>query len=349
MAATLAAIGSLVSAGAGVAGVLSSNTRSAQTSADYSYQALINAINQQQQQAQQNVIANQQARSGYTDSQGNALSYDPYTNSWNYTLGKLPQEEATAASIASIMRNTTDMRQAEAANVDATQRSLTASDAADRAMRAIQAYAPTTPEGLTGALMEKAFISNRETEDPLIADTLRQYARMGSSAGPVLAALQRQSADDLRKSVLDATIQGYTNAADINKTNLGSLYSAYNTANANATPSFTYPGVQTDSTPNTMAQLAAYRAANAAKTGADTASDTTASTGQTTAAAKNAASNVVDSNASGTQLSAAGKSLADVITSGGKLYQQLFGTGTTKKDTSSDTFGSGTNQAGGLY
>jgi hypothetical protein len=180
----ISAIAALASAGAGIAGVMGSNTKSAQQSADYSGYALQNAQNQQQYQAALNALALQRSSAGSADSLGTTQKYDPYTNQWTTTLGPLPQSQAISQNIADIARNTTDVRMAQRANEQATGRSLTAADAADSAMRAIRAYSPMTPGALTGALEQKATMANRQIQDPLVADTLRTYARMGTSAGP---------------------------------------------------------------------------------------------------------------------------------------------------------------------
>lgn len=325
VAAALTAAAAVASAGAGIYGLTQTNTRSAQQAADYSAANLQNAQNQQQYQAMLNAIALQRSTAGYSDSLGTTQKYDPYTNQWTTTLGALPQRQATSQALADISRNTTDMRTAQTANQDALSRSLTASDASDTAMRAIRDYNPMTPGGLTGALIEKTTNANRAVQDPLVADTLRQYARMGTSAGPVLAQLQRESADGLRKSIIDSTIAGYTNAGSINRDNMASLLGKYSTLNANATPTFNYPGIATDDTNKTLANLAAYRAAQGGKSASDAAGNVAAMTNATSLASGNAAKNVVDSNFQANQFANAGKGVEALVKSGTDLYKTLGG------------------------
>jgi hypothetical protein len=331
VAAAIAAAAAVASAGAGIYGALNTNTRSAQQAADYTGANLQNARDQQQYQAMLNAIALQRSTAGYGDSLGTTQKYDPYTNQWTTTLGALPQQQATSQALADISRNTTDMRTAQTANQDALSRSLTASDASDTAMRAIRAYNPMTPGGLTGALIERTTNANRAVQDPLVADTLRQYARMGTSAGPVLSQLQRESADGLRKSIIDSTIAGYTNAGSINRDNMASLLGKYSTLNANATPSFNYPGIASDDTNKTLANLAAYRAAQGGKAASDAAGNVPGMVNATTLASSNAAKNVVDSNFQANQINNLGKGFENLVKSGTDLYKS-FGIGSKKTD-----------------
>jgi hypothetical protein len=333
--AAITAAAGLASAGAGLAGTLSANTRSAQQQSDISQGALNNARSQQQYQAMLNAIALQRSTAGSTDSMGTTQSYDPYTNTWNTKLGALPQQQAISQGQAQISRNTTDLRNAQVANQEAMRRSYAASDAADSAMRAIRAYNPVTQGGLTGALEQRATMANRQVQDPLVADTLRTYARMGTSAGPVLAQLQNQSATDLRKAIIDATISGYGGASDVNKNNMASLLGKYSTLNANATPTLQYPGIATDDTNKTMAQLAAYRAAQGGRAATDAAASVPGMTGQVTTAASGAAKNVVDSNFQANQLANLGKGFENFVNKGTDAYNKVsdaFGPTTYKDD-----------------
>jgi hypothetical protein len=328
----ISAIAALASAGAGIAGVMGSNTRSAQQSADYTNYALQNTIDQQRYKGLLDSIALQRSSAGSSDSLGTTQRYDPYTNQWITELGPLPQQTAISQNLANIARNTTDVQMAQRANADAVSRSLTAADAADSAMRAIRAYSPMTPGALTGALEQKATMANRQVQDPLVADTLRTYARMGTSAGPVLSQLQSGSADNLRKAIIDATVAGQTNASSVNKDNMASLLGRYSTLNANATPTFNYPGIATDDTNKTLANLAAYRAAQSGSAASNASRDVAAMTGQVTGAAKDAAGNVVDSNFQANQLANLGKGFENFVTKGTDAYNKIFGSPSKKTD-----------------
>ena len=331
--AAIGAAAALASAGAAVYGATRANTKSAQQSADYSLWGLQNARDQQQYQALLNAIALKRGTAGYEDSLGTTQSYDPYTNTWKTSLGAIPQAQAIAKGNADISRNTTDLRMAQEANRGALGRSLTAGDAADTAMRAVRAYNPMSADALTGALMERATMANRSVQDPLVADTLRQYARMGTSAGPVLSQLQRQSSEDLRKAIIDSTIAGRTNAGSINNQNMSSLLGKYSTLNANANPQFNYPGVATDNTNSTMAQLAMYRASQGSKAASDAANNVPGMVNAGTAAASGAAKNVVDSNFQANQIANLGKGFENLVGSGKDLYNSLFGDSTSKRST----------------
>jgi hypothetical protein len=71
---------------------------------------------------------------------------------------------------------------------------------------------------------------------PLIADTLRQSARTGSAAGPVLAQLGRTSADELSKQMSDNVVKAATSTGDINTSQRQALMSPIATLSAAGTP-----------------------------------------------------------------------------------------------------------------
>jgi hypothetical protein len=132
-----------------------------------------------------------------------------------------------------------------------------------------------------------------------------------------------QSGDDLRKAIIDATIAGQTNAADINSKNTASLLGRYSTLNANATPTFNYPGIATDDTNKTMANLAAYRALQSGRSATEAAASVPNMTGQVTGAAKDAAGNVVDSNFQANQLANLGKGFENLVSKGTDAYTKI--------------------------
>lgn len=331
--ATLLAAG--ITAAASAASTAMTNNTSSKTSSNISNSALLQSIYNQMNQSSYNAEALKRSTAGYSDSTGTTQTYDPYTNTWNTQLGPTAQAEALASGQASVARDTTDLRQAEAANTAATGRSLSATDATDSALRAIQNYNTITPQSLTGDLIEQATTANRNAETPVIADTVRQYARQGTAAGPVLANLQRQSADSLRSAIIDSTIKGYQTAGSLNSTNQKNLTDKYTTVAAGSVPTFQYPGIATDSTSNTMAQLAAYRAGQSTNAASTAGKDVTDSTNANTTAASNAAKNVSSSNYNASQLSNYGKTLASLFSSGNvDAWNKVFGSDSSSKKVS---------------
>lgn len=322
---SIAAIAGIASAGAGIYGTLSRNQQSAQQSSNINNDALRNAIYAQMNSAGLNAEALKRSTAGYTDSSGTSQAYDPYTNTWKTTLGALPQQDTNASLLASIQRNTTDMRQAQGANAQSAGRALQSSDAADSALRGLRAFNPMSANGLTGALIERATTANRNAETPLIQDTLRQYARMGTSAAPVLSQLQRQSADNLRSSIIDSTIAGYQNAGGINAQNQKNLTDRYSTTMAGAQPQFQYPGINPNNTSNALAQLTAYRAGQSGQAATYAARNPMDAANSVTGAARNAASSVPSSNFAGQQVTDLGKGVKNLTDSGIDAYQNLFG------------------------
>jgi hypothetical protein len=89
-------------------------------------------------------------------------------------------------------------------------RALMAARSAGPALAAVNNFKPMSVGGLEGALQQNATMANRQAEDPIIADTLRQFMRSGTAAGPVLTQMERGNADTLRKTVNEDTINAMT-------------------------------------------------------------------------------------------------------------------------------------------
>jgi hypothetical protein len=194
---------------------------------------------------------------GYTDSQGNSYSYDPGTNSWVSTLGKLPAQVQTAADQAAISRNTTDLAQAQNANARADMNAARAQPLIDAAQRRLANFQPMTGSGLGALLGETAANANTTAYRPVIQDTLRTFARTGTAAGPVLADIGRRSSADLRQSMIDAQVKGMAGATDINNANRQGLATDLSSAITAGTPQFQYPGIVPST--NTKDMLAALQ------------------------------------------------------------------------------------------
>ena len=188
-------------------------------------------------------LYDQLGQAGYTDSQGNSYSYDPGTNSWVSTLGKLPAQVQTAADQAAISRNTTDLAQAQGANARADMNAARAQPLIDAAQRRLANFQPMTGSELGALLGETAANANTTAYRPVIQDTLRTFARTGTAAGPVLADIGRRSSADLRQSMIDAQVQGMTQAGNINNQNRSGLATDLSSAITAGTPQFQYPGI----------------------------------------------------------------------------------------------------------
>ena len=276
--------------------------------------ALADAANNRYQQSLIQALINNRSIAGTTDSAGSTVRYDPGTNQWISTLGKLPQEVQTSADQAAVSRNTTDLRQAQTANERAAGRAAQGEQYADTARRNLSDYRPLGSDQLIGLLQRQGTEASDNTFRPLVQDTLRQFARTGTSAGPVLGQIGRDAASNLRSNLMDAQIKGMTSIDQLNQGRRQGLESAATTGSTLATPAFGYSGISPSSYANTMAQLASSRATAGAQLPAyGTAGVNTAETGLQGAYGKAAAS-VPDPN---TSLNSAASGLKDLQTAFG--------------------------------
>jgi hypothetical protein len=205
-------------------------------------------------------LINQRSVAGSVDEAGTSMRYDPATNQWVSELGKLPREAQTASDQASISRNTTDLRQAQAANAQAAIRAARGEGYADTTRRNLEDFRPTSGSEMAGLLGEQATRASNATYTPLIADTLRQFARTGTSAGPVLAELGKSSAGNLRDSLIEAQLKGRSGADQLNQSRRADLSGAAQTGASLATPGFGYSQINPSSYSSTMAALLGQRA-----------------------------------------------------------------------------------------
>jgi hypothetical protein len=97
-------------------------------------------------------LINQRSTAGSVDEAGTSMRYDPATNQWVSELGKLPREAQTASDQASISRNTTDLRQAQAANAQAAIRAARGEGYADTTRRNLEDFRPTSGSEMAGLL-----------------------------------------------------------------------------------------------------------------------------------------------------------------------------------------------------
>lgn len=254
---TIAAVGALGSAAINASG--RSNGQAIQQSG-ISNQALGVAQNNMQQMALLQALINRRSVAGSVDEAGTSMRYDPATNQWVSQLGKLPGQVQTASDQASVSRNTTDLRQAQAANEQAAIRASRGEGYADTARRELESFRPRGHDEMVGLLGEQATRASNNTFRPLVADTLRSFARTGTSAGPVLAEIGRSSAGNLRDSLMEAQIKGMSSADQMNEGRRQSLTGAAQAGGALATPGFGYSQLNPSSYASTMANLLGQRA-----------------------------------------------------------------------------------------
>jgi hypothetical protein len=251
-------------AGLGSAAINSSRTNNqAQQRSGLAANAQASAESNAQQQAMIQALINKRSTAGYEDSAGSSLRYDPATNQWISALGKLPEQVQTSADQAAVSRNTTDLRQAQAANAQSAIRAARYGGYADTTRRELESFRPRRQDELVGLLGQQAINANNATYRPLVADTLRQFARTGTSAGPVLAQLGKGSADSLRDSLIDAQLKGMQNTDAINQNNHAALQGNAQAASGLSTPAFGYSQISPSTYASTMANLANQRATTA--------------------------------------------------------------------------------------
>lgn len=292
---TIAGI-SAVAGLASSAASLSRNNDQQTTNEAIQNRALADAENTQYQQQLVQALANRRAVAGQTDSFGTSLTYDPSTNQWTTTYGQQPADALRAQMQAGISRNTYDLRQAQLANATEALRATRAGGAADAAARDVSTFRPMSSSELVGLLQQQATNAQQKTFQPLVADTLRQMARSGTSAAPVLAKLGTTEAQSLRDSLIDAQIKGMQNVDTINTSRRSALQSAASDAAKLATPSFSYPSIASSGVDNTMAQVAASRAQNAATVPATTMGGVNQAQSNVSNAAKTAGESTADTN-----------------------------------------------------
>ena len=169
----------------------------------------------------------------------------------------------TASDQAGITRNTVDMQRAEAANQDAAQRATQAGPAYDTAIRDLQSFRPMGSDELAGLEKQQATNATNATFRPLVADTLRSFQRSGTAAGPVLANIGKTQYDALRDSLMKSRIDAITGMDAINQSRRQGLEQSAANRYSLATPQFQYPGINTATGSNTMANLVAQRAQQA--------------------------------------------------------------------------------------
>ena len=338
MAATAAAIGALLSGGAAVAGALGRSNAQPQQSFAIQERALQDAENNDAFQKALSVLINRRSVAGSQDSFGSTLQYDPATNTWVSKLGPLPQAEETASAQAGISRNTTDLRQAQLANENAMRRAASAGPLYDTAIRNLQDFRPTTSAELSGLLTQQGLTANNAVMRPIIADTLRTYARSGTSATPALEKLGRQSYENLKDAMISGRIQALQSTDNINNARRQGLESAATTAGALANPTLQSTGIQGSDAGKTLAALLASRSQTASTAPATGQFGVNQAQGLNQTALKNLAGAVPDPNASLNSLLSGVKDVGSILQNEKSIGSilSLFGGGSTPDP--NDTF-----------
>jgi len=298
MVATVAAIGTLLGGLGAVAGPLMRNNSGQQgQSFALEQQAQRDAESNDAFQRALAVLINQRSVAGSQDSFGSTLRYDPATNQWVSNLGPLPKAEQTAASQADVTRNTTDLGQTELANTNAMRRAALASPVYDTSIRNLQNFKPQSADELTGLLTQQGVTANNTVMRPLIADTLRQFGRAGTSAAPVLDKLGQTSYNNLKDALVSGRIQALSSTADLNNKRQQGLESAATTTAGLSNPNLQFSGIQASGQNALMANLLADRAKSASTAPAYGASGVNTGQGLNQAALKNLAGSVPNPNA----------------------------------------------------
>jgi hypothetical protein len=255
-------------AGAVIGGVLSAlgGDGGAAAQQKISQDALQNSINQEAYARGLNAEALRRAVAGSIDAQGSTIRYDPSTNTWVSALGKEPSGQQAALNSAAIMHNSTDVAQSVQNNAASSIQASLARRGLSGAMNTLESYQPKSQAEVEGALQDSSTRANQISQGPIIADTLRQFARTGTAAGPVLAQLERANSDTLSKEMSDNTVKAMTGTGAINDANQRALSTPIQTLLAAGTPNQQNTNVQY--TPGPAAELAAQ--VNGRATGSST-------------------------------------------------------------------------------
>lgn len=173
--------------------------------------------------------AMRRASAGTSDSYGTTTQYDPYTNTWKAQLGDIPGSAQTAKYGADIIRGGVDAPRATYGNDQAMIREALATRNLSGVGNQLANYTPVSGRDVQGDLDSAAIRANNATFAPLVQSTLRQFARAGTAAGPVLAQLGKASGENLANTMAGNAARGRESAATINATNRASLGDTYKT------------------------------------------------------------------------------------------------------------------------
>lgn len=319
----VAGIAALVSAAATAYAASKANNGSSQTQSDIANRNLGDQESNDAYSRALNALALQRSTAGTADSSGNRTYYDPSTNTWHTSLGPVPQAVQNASDNAAIQRNTTDLRTSQRANQNAELRGLLAQRAAGPALAAVNNFQPINTNQLAGLLQQRATQANNDAQRPVIQNTLRQFARTGTAAGPVLSNLERTNADTLRKTVLDDTIAAMTQGGQINNQNRQSLLNNYTSLNQQANPSLNFAPLSNDNPLAALSQQISSRIQGATTAPNQGSYASALGNSARNSAANLAISSVPNSNFAASQIGALGKQIPNITSSITDLIKQL--------------------------
>lgn len=322
--AEIAAAAALTTAAAGTYSAATTNNDGPATQSRIAGQAREDAKENSEYQRMLNTLAIKRSTAGVDNGQGSTVTYDPGSNTWKTRLGEKEQQLQDATTNANINRNTVGVRQANDANEASIGRSIDAGEASREALQRVRDFKPTTPEELRSLLIEQLTTGNREATQPVIADTLRAFARTGTAAGPVLSQLQRQSGDNLRKGIIDATISSLTKTSDVNNAERSGLVGTYQALNKEANPSLQWAPIANANPTDALMSVLASRAKEAPGVANNAAFGATYGNAGNLGASKLAIDNVPNTNQQGAQIAGVGKAASNLLTSGADAYKTFF-------------------------
>ena len=351
MAFTLAGLAAAASTAVGAYGAYQSgqNASTANKMAGATAAAgLQDSQNQQNYTKALNALALQRSTAGSIDSRGSRASYDPSTNTWrtqlspeaaaiqagNDRFNTQNQKDVTVGNAQTLNNNATNATASRVANNGAMANAIQARSGADSARRQLENFRPMSSGELEGNLQQSATTANRQAQDPIIADTLRSFARNGTAAAPVLTSMMRDNATSLRQTVLQDKIAAIKGVGDINNTRRAGLQSTYDTFNNASTPKLQFSqngalGSASTAAPDAALQNEISSRANGAGTTGIQAGSVSNQGAASSVAARQLAVNSTPYNNSGDILASLAKSFQnkDLQNFGKSVYGSIFGGG----------------------
>lgn len=222
LAATLPLVSSGLQIGGTIASMFGGGNKGAQELANRNYEL---SVRQMQNQAALIAEAMKRSTAGTSDSEGNSTSYDPGSNTWSSKLGPGAERVQRSSDNATTLRNTIDLPNAQRANRQEHLLSAIAKRNAIPAQTELANFRPRTGEREFADMSTMAARANNDATRPILQDTLRSFARTGTSAGPVIDAMGRSSADSLRKGIMEARTAANAGAASNNQSMIAALAS----------------------------------------------------------------------------------------------------------------------------
>ena len=224
-----------------------------------------NTIGQQDYNRRLNALMIERSRAGTSDDQGNQTYYDPSTNTWKSVMGAEPARVQRASDLASIERNTTDMRASQRANQRSEMAAITAQPGADAARRDVENFRPMSSSDLEGQLDTRTTQAMNETQRPVMQDMLRQFARTGASAAPVYTQMARDNATNINKDIRDNAIAAMTGVGQVNQGRLAGLTGKLGALQGGTSTPLNFTGISQNDPKNALASLLASRSGSQAQ------------------------------------------------------------------------------------